>query len=136
LKALCSRAWPPDSEVKIVSVPHFPLVYDPFLVGYGCYLEALDEERERTTERVASAAQQVREQAPGLRVSTEVLEGSPKKAIVEEAERWEADLVMVGSHGHDPVSRFLLGSVSHAVALHAPCSVEIVRAAIKKLPAP
>ena len=48
--------------------------------------------------------------------------------IVEEAERWGADLILVGSHGYGSVKRFMLGSVSQAVATHAPCSVEIVRA--------
>jgi nucleotide-binding universal stress UspA family protein len=47
--------------------------------------------------------------------------------IVEEAEKWGADLIVLGSHGYGPMSRFLLGSVAHAVALHAPYSVEIVR---------
>jgi nucleotide-binding universal stress UspA family protein len=76
---------------------------------------------------VAKAAKEIAEQASSLRVVTEVLDGSPKKVIVEEAERWGADLIVIGSHGYGPVRRFLLGSVSQAVALHAPCSVEIVR---------
>ena len=40
---------------------------------------------------------------------------------------WGADLVVLGTHGHGPAGRFLLGSVAHSVALHAPCSVEVVR---------
>lgn len=87
----------------------------------------MEEERRLATEKVARAAEQIREKAPALRITTEVFEESPKKVIVEEAERWRADLIIVGSHGYGPVKRFLLGSVSQAVALHAPCSVEIVR---------
>ena len=52
---------------------------------------------------------------------------SPKDAIVEEAERWGADLIVVGSHGYRGPERALLGSVSHAVATQAKCSVEIAR---------
>jgi nucleotide-binding universal stress UspA family protein len=39
----------------------------------------------------------------------------------------DADLIVVGSHGYRGFKRFLLGSVSQAVASHAKCSVEIVR---------
>jgi nucleotide-binding universal stress UspA family protein len=76
---------------------------------------------------VRRAAQRIRERLPSLLVTEEVLEGAPKSVVVEEAQRWNADLVLVGSHGFGPTKRFLLGSVSHAVALHAHCSVEIVR---------
>lgn len=54
--------------------------------------------------------------------------GSPKRVILEEAERWGADLIMVGSHGYGFWNRLLLGSVSQAITTHANCSVEIVRA--------
>lgn len=62
-----------------------------------------------------------------MKITTEVLSGSPKRVILEEAEAFGADLIVVGSHGHGALERFLLGSVSQAVALHAKCSVEIVR---------
>ena len=56
-----------------------------------------------------------------------MIEGPPKLVILEEAEKFGADLIVVGSHGYGFVERFLLGSVSQAVAVHAKCSVEIVR---------
>jgi nucleotide-binding universal stress UspA family protein len=43
------------------------------------------------------------------------------------ADLWGADLIVVGSHGRRGVDRYLMGSVSEAVALHAHCSVEVVR---------
>jgi nucleotide-binding universal stress UspA family protein len=52
---------------------------------------------------------------------------TPKELILEEAHKWGADLIVVGSHGRRGVNRFLLGSVSEAVASHARCSVEIAR---------
>jgi len=57
----------------------------------------------------------------------EVREGSPKASLIEAIREWEADLVVVGSHGMTHLERMFLGSVSHALVTHAPCSVEIVR---------
>jgi nucleotide-binding universal stress UspA family protein len=47
--------------------------------------------------------------------------------ILDEAEKWKADLIVVGSHGYPAWERLLLGSVSQAVVSHAKCSVEVVR---------
>ncbi|MBP6824533.1 MAG: universal stress protein [Acidobacteria bacterium] len=52
--------------------------------------------------------------------------GIPKKVIVDEAEKWGADLIVLGLHGTTVIERFLIGSASLAVATPAPCSVEIV----------
>jgi nucleotide-binding universal stress UspA family protein len=56
-----------------------------------------------------------------------VLSGSPGATIVDEAERWKADLIVLGSHGFGPLRRCVLGSVSLAVVLHAHCSVQVAR---------
>jgi nucleotide-binding universal stress UspA family protein len=66
--------------------------------------------------------------ASGFRVSTAVETGDTRERIIDSAERWFADLILLGSHGRRGATRFLLGSVAESVARHAPCSVEIVRA--------
>jgi nucleotide-binding universal stress UspA family protein len=62
-----------------------------------------------------------------LQVITAVLSGNTKDVILEEAQEWAADLIVVGSHGRRGFKRFLLGSVSEAVAMKAHCSVVVVR---------
>ena len=53
--------------------------------------------------------------------------GRPAQVIVEAAERWGADVIVAGSHGHGFWGRLAIGSVSDAVLHHAPCSVLVVR---------
>lgn len=56
-----------------------------------------------------------------------MIEGPPREIIVDEADKWGADLIVMGSRGLGAWSRVLLGSVSNAVVHHAKCSVLIVR---------
>jgi nucleotide-binding universal stress UspA family protein len=97
------------------------------MVGLACHIDSVKEENKRANRVVTEVAETIARGAPGLKVSTKVLEGTPKQLIVEEAERWQPDLIMLGSHGNGPAERFLLGSVAQSVAVYAPCSVEIVR---------
>lgn len=53
--------------------------------------------------------------------------GDPRIAILDAAETWRADVIALGSHGRRGMDRFFLGSVSEAVAIHAHCSVEVIR---------
>ena len=122
------RPWPPQSEFQVTAVAHtrIPLVPEPTLTGYSLHEYALDEQRAKATATADEAAHRLTE-IPGATVTTVILDGDPARAVVEEAGRWAADLVVVGSHGHGAVARALLGSVSQYVATHAPCSVEIAR---------
>ena len=94
------------------------------------YMEELEAEALRkATEAVAVAEAEVRKGYPDLavRLTTKVVKGPPKQAIVEEAETWGADLIIMGSHGYGFWKRAMLGSVSNSVVHHAPCSVLVVR---------
>ena len=62
---------------------------------------------------------------PGYTVSTNVATGNPPSVIEQEAK--DRDLVVVTSHGRTGLSRFLLGSVSHAVVHHVTCPVLVLR---------
>jgi nucleotide-binding universal stress UspA family protein len=62
-----------------------------------------------------------------LKATGKVGIGTAKKVILDEAEKWDADLIVLGSRGLRALDRFRLGSVSHAVTQHAKGSVEIVR---------
>jgi nucleotide-binding universal stress UspA family protein len=130
VEEVARRPWPADTQVRVVSVvePPAPLVAEPYmgLAGYFEEAERVSREQARTASDEAAALVRAG-QNDGAQVSAEVLTGSPKRVIVEESERWGADLIVVGSHGYKSWERMLLGSVSQAVAAHARCSVEIVR---------
>lgn len=64
---------------------------------------------------------------PQIALESEVLRGRAATVIVEEAERWGADLVVVGSHGRGAVASAILGSVAAEVVDHAPCPVLVAR---------
>jgi len=130
VKEVIQRRWPPDTIVKVIAVvtTWVPSIPDPLLIGAAMYVDLIEAERKRLHKLVENTAAQLRQNGGGkLRIETLVVNGSPKEVIVEEAEKWGADLILIGSHGYGNVKRFMLGSVSQAVATHAPCSVEIVR---------
>ena len=123
------RPWPGGSEVELFSAVYAPLDYvDPMMVSRDIHQRTLEKSTERAKEFLGDAEKIIRKEAPQLAVTTKIVEGSARDAIVDEAAEWGADLIMLGSHGYGAALRLLLGSVSHAVAQHAPCSVEIVRA--------
>jgi nucleotide-binding universal stress UspA family protein len=61
-------------------------------------------------------------------ISVELAE--PEALILAEAGRWGADLIVVGSHGRRRFNPLLLSGVSESVAMHAGCSVEVIRAGV------
>jgi hypothetical protein len=60
-------------------------------------------------------------------MTAKTLKCDPKIAILDEAEHWGADLIVVGTHGYNALEKLWLGSVWRAVASHAKCSIEIAR---------
>jgi nucleotide-binding universal stress UspA family protein len=131
VKEVARRPWPAGSEVRVICVVEPPPLPPPEMWAgtYEDYRAEMDNWRHSQAFQALELARLVlgaREDAT-LRVTAETLVGQPKRVITEEAERWGADLVVLGSHGYGFWDRVLLGSVSQSVASHATCSVEIVR---------
>ena len=66
-----------------------------------------------------------------LEVTPLVTNGIPGGEILSAIEKFEIDLVVLGTHGRTGLKRFLLGSVSEWVLIEAPCSVLIVRGEVR-----
>ena len=64
----------------------------------------------------------------GIEVQTIVLEGVAYKAIVDYANEWFADLIVMGTHGRTGLSHVFAGSVTERVVRTARCSVLVARA--------
>lgn len=124
---VCQRPWPPQSEVRLITVDS-PMDKERLPGASPSVFDEINMQlRTEALRRLNDAAAVFKESAPGLPVTPVLLEGYPKDVILEEADRWGADLIVVGSHGYGAVRRLFLGSVSLAVATGARCSVEIVR---------
>jgi nucleotide-binding universal stress UspA family protein len=125
-RSIAQRPWPDGSEFRIVSViEEIVAALGPWHVAGAVARRVRQESREKC-EQAAKTASEVLTGA-GLSADTAVVDGSPKRRILEEAKKWAADIVVVGSHGRRGLTRYLLGSVSEAVAMHALCSVEVIR---------
>jgi nucleotide-binding universal stress UspA family protein len=70
----------------------------------AAHVDAVEAEQLRAPQR-ARRAEKCLTGKPGVTVTSTVLEGNPAEVILDEAERWKADLVVVGSHGYGPVKR-------------------------------
>jgi nucleotide-binding universal stress UspA family protein len=82
-------------------------------------------ERANLTETDEELARLVRLLGVSAETRSEV--GEPGMMICDVATEVDAEVVVLGSHGHGWLQRVLLGSVSHYVLQHAPCPVLIMR---------
>jgi nucleotide-binding universal stress UspA family protein len=87
---------------------------------------AVLEVHKRASERVAKISPEIQKQRI-RRVVAHFRRGSPAENVAQLAADLDADLVVVGSHGHRGLERLFLGSVAERVARLARCPVWIVR---------
>ena len=123
---------PNDSEVSIITVYEYPTIIAPEPIpmeGFSSvyYEEIISNTKENAEEIVSEAVKTLKEKHSSIAITTDVVSGLPKREILEKAEAFDADLIVVGSQGQGAFSRFLLGSVSQYLATHAKCSVLIVK---------
>ncbi len=78
-------------------------------------------------ELAARASERVKSLFPAWEVRAEAGAGSPAALLLKRAQRWQADLIVVGSQGRSAIARFFLGSVSQKVLAEAQCAVRVAR---------
>lgn len=131
IEEVANMPLPAGTKVHIISAfENTPLITSaPAPMGglAGGYEETGEIVKMLSETKLQNAAESLKKKNPELSISTAAINGSPKDVILNEAEKWGADLIVVGSHGLGTIGRFLLGSVSQAIALHAHSSVLIVR---------
>ncbi len=130
LKAITSREWGCDTEFRILNV----LDSQDNLLEYlgDCGGEFEDQRKKEATKLCKKYKETLAREVPTSIVHYEIRTGSPKSEIIDAAVEWSADKILIGSHGHRSCPHNLLGSVSRAITLHAPCSVEVIKQKAKR----
>jgi len=128
VQSVAGRPWPAGTGFRILSVvePAVPLLHPPYF-SHERMQELRGGDMQRAQQAVCAAEHLLNGAGIESTSTIAVPAATPKELILSEAAEWGADLIVVGSHGRRGASRLLLGSVSEAVALHAQCSVEIIR---------
>lgn len=126
--ATAALPLPPGSTVEVVSA-----IPDSFAPEGAVWPNVVrvdpPNDRDRiygdVSRRLLDIAERLR--ADDRTVEVRVLDGRPATEILAEAERFDADLIVVGARGLSTVRRLLIGSVSSEVVDHAPCPVLVAR---------
>ena len=113
-----------DSSLVLLHAYHLPLEFQQL---EGAYLppDFWAHVKSEATQALDRHAEELRKQ--GLSVETVVREGYAATVIEEEANRQQADLVVIGTRGLSGVKHLLLGSVAERVVQKAPCPVLTVK---------
>jgi nucleotide-binding universal stress UspA family protein len=130
VEEVASRPWPAGSSIKLLAVLEIPFTPTPetWALPNSYYTKIEEAAQEQADAAINAATTALRNGVtPDIEINAITRPGVAKNEILTEAENWGADLIVLGSHGYKGWQRFLLGSVSQAVAGHAHCSVLIVR---------
>ena len=128
VQTVSDRPWPAGTTVRVLSAVESvgAPAMGPVMFDAGGSLDQLQQQRTKEAKELTrNAAETIA--ASGLATETVVHDGDPRSVIVDEAEDWKADLIVMGSHGYTGIKKWLLGSVAQSVVSRAPCSVEVVR---------
>ena len=126
-RSVANRPWPAGSEARIISAAEFHYLQNPPYPAFVKMKDLAIASIEEARKAVAGGLKALSGTALGLSGEVPSFEDRAYRVILHEAETWGADMIVLGSHGRSGFDRIVMGSVSEAVALHAKCSVEVIR---------
>ena len=113
-----------NARLVLLNVVQLPVLLDTGVaesdLPAGFYAEAAKD----ATTRLAALQRQLRDEGVTAHAIHKV--GAPGEQIVEQAERLEADCIVMGSHGHGALYDLFIGSTTMRVLKQATCPVVIV----------
>ncbi len=115
----------PDASITAFHVVSLPEGYWAAFEDDAHRTADIERARERGQDVLEEAADETAEYDRTL--DTEVATGKPEREIVDHAETEAYDMIVIGSHGREGVSRVLLGSVAESVVRRSPIPVVVVR---------
>jgi nucleotide-binding universal stress UspA family protein len=114
------------APIRVLSVADVDPQWNPWLRGaemrsaQAASTASMHEHQEALSRNTAAALEKA-----GLVAEGVVEDGNPAHRLVEAAVNWDADLIVMGTHGHSGLGP-VIGSVARAVLYHAPCSILVV----------
>ncbi|KAE8698239.1 Translationally-controlled tumor protein [Hibiscus syriacus] len=87
----------------------------------------MEVDLKKTAARITEKVKELCKKKSVNEVDVEVMEGDPRNVLCEAVDKYNAKILVVGSHGYGPMKRAVLGSVSDYCAHHAHSSVMIVK---------
>jgi len=123
LKIVAGATEPALRLINVVDVPQSLLTAEG--ANYGAVFDELAGEGKKIVE---SARKEAAEAA--IEAETAVVDGELQQVadvIAAEAAKWQADVIVAGTHGRHGVGRLLLGSVAEAIARESAIPVLLVR---------
>jgi nucleotide-binding universal stress UspA family protein len=129
LESLASRPWADDTSFLVLNVVQaIEPSYMGFNYGYTDAILLVDESSKKAAKKlVDETVAEMKAKLPGKDIKGMVVQGYIVDHVVEVAKEWDADMIVVGSHGRTGLAKFFIGSVAEAVLNRAPCSVEVIR---------
>ena len=125
--SLSKRAWHESVEFNIVTVVPFS-PRPPYAMG------SVDDQhktqnmlKEYGQQLIDGTVAEVKKIVKHSQVSGKVLVGGITSSIVQEAEDWKPDLIVMGSHGRKGFQKLFLGSVAEEVSKQVNCKIEIIK---------
>jgi len=124
-----AHEWPEQSEAVLLHA--IEPIYVPAMGCYPTdYVADYNEECSRSAKSLLlTLGTKLAKALPTMKVSEELMSGNPRDCILDKAKDWDADLIVVGSHGRSGIGKFVLGSVSTSILSSAKCTVMLVRPA-------
>lgn len=123
---VAGQVFPPDTNFRLFTV----ICFQPDEIALSTSSEVhvfLEKQTKLAEDMLATVKAALAVHCPSAAIEISVVQGLPVEAILDEATRWQPDLLVMGSHNRKGLAHFFLGSVAKPVATRCSCSVALVR---------